>query len=116
MHGRALEASTSHAILNRVVDGWRRPSQRTLSCNQAHDLHLHDSKVHRSKAGPPCRRSCARPLVTSDHFELNPADTVCTASAFFLEKRRRLCQLFLLESSARPAWSASSSSRCSRTI
>ena len=45
--GRALEARNDHAIYSTGFDG----------------SPLHDSKVHRAKAGPPCRGSCARLLV-----------------------------------------------------
>ena len=80
-------------------------------------LHLRHAKVGWSKAGHPCRRSCARPLNFTHRACTLPTRTYRVG--FFLSRaavERCPCLEFPSAFSARPAWSASSSSPCSPTI
>ena len=65
------------------------------------------------EAGRPCRRMCARSLIRRTHRAIQPPTRFLTASAFFLDHEGHEDGTYRLKSafSARPAWSASSSSR-----
>ena len=92
-------------------------------------VHLRHAKVReRTKAGQVPRRvgvcCSSADSIRTTHRARRPPTRFSTASAFFLRYRERDpqgrggCRWLASQSefSARPAWSASSSSRCSRTI
>ena len=59
-----------------------------------HDLRLQHSKADRSKAGLPVSEELCSTASPDTQFELNPADTVLSASAFFLEKSEHIWRIF----------------------